>query len=370
MIPRQLLRKCVQRAGPATGMLMMCLLIGGTAQAVAASVSGLYQAEAAVAGREPAQRNQALSTALAKVLVKVTGNRGIAARKELKQDLAAASRYVQQYSYRSLPEAGQENASTLLVSFDPQAVERLLRDRGLPVWGENRPTVLLWLGRESGGKRRLLTPEQDADIWSAVESAAGERGLPLIFPLLDLEDRAQLQVSDLWGDFEADIVKASARYNPDLILTGRMVKAARGVWRGSWRLYQGRNSIDWRNEAKLPRQLSADGLQHAADLLASRFAPLSGGASLTGLRLRISGVESLAEYAAVQQLVASQNSLERARLVSVESDALVYQLQLRGGLQALEQGLKLGGVVEPDLAPVGDPLTTGQAVDLHYRLRR
>lgn len=370
MIPHRLRRKCVKGAGPLTGMLMICLLVGGMAQVMAASVSGLYQAEAEVAGREPAQRSEALSAALAKVLVKVTGNRGIAAREELKQDLAAASRYVQQYSYRSVPEAGQEKASSLLVSFDPRAVERLLRDRGLPVWGGNRPTVLLWLGRESGGKRRLLTPEQDADIWSAVETAAAERGLPLIFPLLDLEDRAQLQVSYLWGDFEADIAKASARYNPDLILTGRMVKASRGLWRGSWRLYQGRNSIDWRNEAKLPGQLSADGLQHAADLLASRFAPLSGGASLTGLRLKVSGVESLSEYAAVDRLVASQNSLERARLVSVESDALIYQLQLRGGLQALEQGLKLGGVVEPDLAPAGGPPAIGQGADLHYRLRR
>ena len=347
-------------------MLLLAVLSG----AQAAPVTGLYQAEAPVAGRTAEQRGQAISDAFVKVLVKVTGSRGVAAREALKEDVANATRYVQQYSYRTESGATDESNSFLLVSFDAQAVDRLLRERGLPVWGGNRPSVLLWLGLEEKGKRSLLTPEQGLGIRPVLEATAVERGLPLLFPLMDLEDRGQLQVSDLWGEFEADISKASQRYAPDLILTGRLAQVARGLWRGQWRLYQGRNSIAWNNQAKSRDALAADGLQHAADLLASRFAPTGGGSALTGVRLKVAGVESLADYVEVDRLLRSQSSLERAQLVTVSADAVIYQLQLRGGLQALQQGLELGGLIEPDPALAGSLEAPSDDIDLRYRKRR
>ena len=42
----------------------------------------------------------------------------------------------------------------LRVLFDEAAVTRILRDRGLPVWGQVRPTVLVCLGIDDQGERR------------------------------------------------------------------------------------------------------------------------------------------------------------------------------------------------------------------------
>ncbi len=56
-----------------------------------------------MAGQETAQRNEAIRTAFGLMLVKVTGNRGVAGRPELAEAIRRAPRYVQQYQYRLAP---------------------------------------------------------------------------------------------------------------------------------------------------------------------------------------------------------------------------------------------------------------------------
>jgi hypothetical protein len=56
-------------------------------------------------------------------------------------------------------------------------------------------------------------------------------------------------------------------------------------------------------------------------------------------------------------------------MFAVEPDAVIFELQVRGGIQVLEQGLSLGGVIEPvnDLPDATQSLVEG--VDLFYRMR-
>jgi len=196
-------------------VLLFSLLFLLAGPAMATKVSGLYRAEAAVAGVEANQRSEAIRQALVNVLVKVTGNRNIASRKALAGDIKNASRYVQQYSYQLAKDAEMasegEPQRFLLVSFDRAAIDRLLRDQGLPVWSENRPSILSWMGVERQSRRRLMDSERDTPVRSALEETARTRGLPLLFPLMDLEDQGRLQVGDIWGEFETNIRGASNR---------------------------------------------------------------------------------------------------------------------------------------------------------------
>ena len=338
---------------------------------MATKVSGLYRAEAAVAGVEASQRSKAIRQALVKVLVKVTGNRKIASRKALAGDIKNASRYVQQYSYQLAKgaEVGSEGEPQryLLVSFDRLAIDRLLREQGLPVWSENRPSILSWTGVERRGRRRLTDSERDAPVRSALEKTARARGLPLLFPLMDLEDQGRLQIADLWGDFETNIRSASNRYRPDVVLTGRLVQVAKTLWRGDWRLYQGDQVSKWESETASQVGAAVSGMQHAADLLADRFAPVREQGGLSTVRLRVSGISSLDAYTRMGRLLESQSSLERAVIVTVDPDTVTYDLHGLGGTQALEQGLEVGGLIEPD----ADATFTSEdeSVDLYFRMR-
>ncbi|OOZ34762.1 hypothetical protein BOW51_11865 [Solemya velesiana gill symbiont] len=361
---------------------LILLLAAMATPALGVQVDGLYQAEVPVAGQEAAQGNEAIGRAFGKMLIKVTGNRNIANRQELTAEFAKAPRYVQQYRYRLDAEQPADGADVqpegaeaaepkryLQVVFDEQAVNRFLRQSRLPVWGDNRPGGLVWLGEESKSRGRRLTGAESS-AWSVLESVARQRGVPLIVPLMDLEDQSRLQVADLWGDFERNISGASHRYSPDFVLTGRLTRVASDLWRSRWTLFQGEKISSWSNDGRSRNQLLGEGVQYASDLLANRFAPIGGASELTRVRLRVEGVGSLREYAGVGGFLSSQSAVARMDLSAVEANAVIYELQVRGGLEVLEQGLALGGLIEPDGDAVMGEEAVAENVDLFYRLRQ
>lgn len=365
-------------------LFLLVLLAGFSSAATASQVNGLYSAEVPVEGQSAEQRSDGIRRAFARVLIKATGNRHIAGRAELQEDIAQAPRYVQQFRYRldanppdtAAAQAGEEGgaagettARLLTVQFDTAAVQRLLRERRLPVWGANRPSGLVWLGVESQGQRRVMRPELDVVLLDAMNSAAEQRGIPLIQPLMDLEDQAAVQVADLWGNFEQNIRRASQRYMPDLIVTGQLNQLSGRLWRVNWRLYHGDRLSDWSDEGADPATLVQEGVDRVADLLSERYAPVGGEANLSRVRLRVSGVTGLPQYVGLGRFLQSQSSVERAEMISVEPEAVTYELRVRGGVQVLEQGLAVGGLIEPmaDLPDATQPLIEG--VDLFYRMR-
>jgi len=186
-----------------------------------------------------------------------------------------------------------------------------------------------------------------------------------------LEDQARLQVADLWGDFESNIRTASERYGPDMILTGRLVQVDKRLWRGQWRLYQPQAVVSFQNQGATREQLAADGMQQAADRLARLFAPVpeSGIGEQSTVRLRVSGVVSLEQFAAVQRLLDGQRSMERWSIVEVEPDAMTVDLHGRSSVQALQQILAVGGVLEPDSDGVMQSEEEVSLVDLYFRMR-
>jgi len=358
-------RRCL----PVAGILLGLLLSG---EGLAARVAGLYETEIPVAGSEAAQRNRAIGDALKQVLTKVTGSRKLNRLKGIDKLHKQAPGYVLQYSYRMDSAADGEPAQRYLrVSFDPGAINRLLQQQGLPVWSENRPTILIWLGSEQKGRRSLLQPDPESPVVAGMQQAARERGLPILFPLMDLEDQAQLQVADLWGDFEGNIRTASERYSPDMILTGRLVQVDKRLWRGQWRLYQPQAVISFQNQGATRKQLAADAMQLAGDRLARLFAPVpeSGIGEQNTVRLRVSGVVSLEQFAAVQRLLDGQRSMERWSIVAVEPDAVTIDLHGRSSVQALQQILAVGGVLEPDSDGVMQSEEEASLVDLYFRMR-
>jgi len=86
------------------------------------------------------------------------------------------------------------------------------------------------------------------------------------------------------------------------------------------------------------------------------------------MRVRISGVRGFKDYVAIGNLLRSQGGVERVILVAAESDALTFDMYGRSGVKALEQGLRLGGVMEPD--PMVDTASeTQDGSVLHYRIQ-
>lgn len=320
-------------------------LLVAVAPVEGARVEGLYQAEAGLTDG----RDEAFRAALGKVLVRITGRRDAAGRPEAAELLDNAAAYAQQFR--------QPAPDRLWVAFDGAALERELGRLGQPVWGPDRPSTLLWIAVDAGGGRRFVVASgaelaAEAAVRAQVIEAAAERGIPVVFPLMDAEDRSLASFAEVWGGFEDSILAASERYGVDAVLVGRLTTGDMG--HGRWTLYGADGAERWSGGV-------TDSVGRLADRFAARFAVVSSGAGRT-IRLAVSGVETVEDYGRVSMFLGGLNAIESVGVESVLRDQVVFRVALRGEAATLDEAVRLGGVLRPD-----GPQT---ANDLSYRVAR
>lgn len=338
--------------------VVFAVMFGAAGHAV--EVDGLYDAEVAVTAQDVAQRQDAMRAALAEVLVKVTGNRAIGAVPGVAEMVANAPQYAQQYVYRAAPvalgaKAPQINGKVMWVRFDRDVLNRVLRQAGIGIWGRGRPTLLLWLNLRDSSDYLVLGADNKPEWKQFIESVAKARGVPLMLPTLDADDLANLQAVDLWTAPPEDVLRISARYQPEAILLGR-IDVRDGVWRASWSLYDQENRQTWNTPGNSRDGVVLDGLQGAIDELSSLYT--NAGVAESGTLLQVVGVKTLAGYARVSKYLESLASVTGAQLVRVEGAELYYRVEVQGGMQRLANDIRLGAVLAPlpaDTAVEGAP---------------
>lgn len=109
-------------------------LVAAFWSAGALAAPGLYTGQVPVGSQSDVERTEALKTALAQVVIRVTGDNGALAKPDVAKAVADAERYVQQFSYQQeiVTEGGQPQVRlTLVAQFDRDAVDQLLRNLGL-----------------------------------------------------------------------------------------------------------------------------------------------------------------------------------------------------------------------------------------------
>ena len=77
---------------------------------------------------------------------------------------------------------------------------------------------------------------------------AEQRGMPLLWPLLDLEDQVAINAGALWGLFRDTIKSASSRYQADAVLVGRMFQDSQKLWRVEWNFWLDEVEQQWSSE--------------------------------------------------------------------------------------------------------------------------
>ncbi|MGE0081107.1 MAG: DUF2066 domain-containing protein [Thiohalomonadaceae bacterium] len=321
-------------------------------------IRNLYEAEVPVAGQGAEERRLALRASFEVVLAKVSGYGAVASEQPLAEALDNPDRYVQQFLYRD-PVAGQTGL-TFWARFDHTAVNALLRSHRLPVWGAVRPATLLWLAVDERGRRRLVGANDPSAIASTVAAFADRRGLPVHFPLLDLQDLRRIQPSDVWGDFRDVIEGASARYNAQAILSGALARDG-DYYRARFTLYQDGNALRWESAGSLEEVIAA-GLGRATDEIAQGYSHTAGGA--TQVTVQVRSVQSLEDYMRAMDYLDALSGVSRVELVTVEADSVTYRLTLQGATQALVQAIALGDTLVPDAEAMPVP----SAAEYRYRL--
>lgn len=350
------------------GGLLLGLALASLAQA--ATVDGLYEVRVPVASQAEAEREFALTHAMAAVLVRVTGSRQIAASPVGAKLIGLAGRFLRQYRYEPLPVGkaydGIEPVPTQLLyaQFDESAINEAIWREKLAVWGKTRPAMLVWLAAQEPERRVLVENRDDSVFAQAIREQARNRGVPVAMPALDAQDLANLPVDDVWNEAVEQIRRASARYPAEVILAGHVAQAEDGSWVSRWLFLLADELKTWDLQGPDANALVVSAIDAAADEIAVRYAPTAGNGEASDVVVRVANVRSVDDYARTQRYLAALPGVSAVQVLRVDPASVVLRISLRAGKSAFEQAVVLGGLLGPDAF---DP-SRDAATNLVYRL--
>lgn len=210
-------------------------MLAGVARA-APYPTDLYAASAYVTGTRAETRGDAVVTAFRRVLVKVSGNPGLAEDSRVAALDALAASMVEDVAYldRMSDEPHHDEQGTrdrpfdLLVHFDPRRINGALAALGEAPWAVARPRIVARIAIVDHGATFPLTADGESAErhLEALLAAADRFGMRVAVPLSDAPDLAVVQ--------------------GDVTLTGTMTWSDKDFgWVGRWRLAAPRGAVAW-----------------------------------------------------------------------------------------------------------------------------
>lgn len=346
--------------------LALILMMIYPSSGYAIPVQGLYQEEIAVVNQGDQERRRAYTEAFRRVITKVTGERRWLQHPQVAAAVGGADRYVAEVSYRSSGLAGQQNGM-LDVRFDQSLIDNLLNQANIPVWDNNRASVLLWLTvQDTDGRRVMLGSSSEHPLLDQVRQFADERAVPVLIPILDLQDR-QLVTQDQAWTLDADALRRAAeRYDADSVLAGRVLVTPAGELVGFWQLIFRNDVQTFDHIAAIDTYMDLP-LDRASARLASHFGlVLSAFEREDQVSIRVDGINNLQSHTQLISYLESLSIVQQVQVSALRPQGLDLNLRLLGTRQILTEFISLGRDLQPvDFQP-------GQSVgdQLHYRWTR
>lgn len=326
--------------------LPLWLTLWAAAPATAEQSVDLYETTTLVSSQRVDERNTAARSSFAEIIVRISGQRDSVELPAIKAAIKRASSYLLEFSYGSTDEIikldDREIAATELhLKFSPQAIDKLLRQTGLPLWPSSRPDVLLWLVQDDRQQGRVYS--SDDVLLQQLDSAASRRGLPVQHPLLDLEDQMLASVVSLWTFDSESVLEASARYGADVVVVGRFSEIARGGqshWIANWQVLRGDGDTLLETQADSAEQVLQEGIEQIADDLASRYAIVIDESRDGALTLQLAGVNDFSGYVGAIDYLEDLAMVTTANPIYVSDGQLWLSLEAEGDVSLLLNALK------------------------------
>ena len=300
-----------------------------------------FGASIPVKAQTSTERSRAAKEGFKQVLVRVSGSRDVVDSPEIQSLLSSASQFMEQYYYQLEELEDGDKQERMTMSFSPTQVRRVLSEAGLPVWPTNRPKALLWLVEDSVDNGKQFVTSFDSPVARGLEAAANERGIPLSFPLMDLDDQLALPVDQVWGMDEKAILEASERYKGDTVLVGRYTQTSKGQWWGTWMYFhRGQNRVyDLRTDEGGAQGYQA--VEPLADYLASLYSVTRTADGGSSLYVRVTDLESFGDYRGVLDYLDKLTVVGSVSKVSYTNGSLLLGLKLVGDVDQLHSSFSL-----------------------------
>ncbi len=248
----------------------------------AVEVENLYEAEVLAESRRTDDRHQAIRQALQQVLDRIVISQD-KNRPSIRTALAAAPHYVREFQFslaaNSNGRHNQQQSRLLRVRFDEKLLQAFFKADGIGLWNEIRPETLLWLVVEKHGQRQFFNSESMPGVEFALSKASRLKGLPIIFPLLDMEEQRFITPNDVLSADPKLLLDVSSRYDVVSVLAGRLAQPeTKNCWTAEWALYFNQKVHQWNVDRCVSlNQAALSGMWETYDILSDYYGakPLS-----------------------------------------------------------------------------------------------
>lgn len=302
-------------------------------------VDGLYDVDVAIVDRSSEARAGAATEALRLVLVRVTGLAQLPPNAVINAALRNPDRYYVRYGFTEELRDG-EQITKLRVRFAEGAVLRLVSEAGLPLWSSNRPVFMVWAavdGIESPVE--VLSAGSTHPLAGALQERAQARGLPLVLPIMDLDDQLAVPIDAVLGGVTLVLREAAARYGADGLLIVRARGGVEGPWDVSGRMVLLDAESEFAFAAPSPDSFAAAMVDPAVDLLVARYAVQAGDEGR--LEFRVEGISDIGAYAAALRYLDGLEYIDTVSVDRVERHALYVSVITRTPWSQLKDLLDL-----------------------------
>ncbi|UUM31289.1 DUF2066 domain-containing protein [Vibrio japonicus] len=268
------------------------------------------------------------------VIVRASGQKEAISNSVVQKALSQSSDYLEKIRTSRV-----DGKNRVAMVFNDSQMKSLLVQAGLPLWPEERSTILVWLVEERS-EREIIWEHSDSSVLSAIRDAAQRRGLPLLVPVGDFADITGVTASDLWGGFAKVVGQASQRYPVDAVL---VVKGEGSDLR--WTLYDqkpvamGQSKQEIVSGASSGAQAESDMVSDVSDYFAEKNSVKVASESKASLTVQFTALNDPISFFILESKLNQLNSVASIDVINMQGAKVVLNLHLLSSREEFQQEL-------------------------------
>ncbi len=294
----------------------------------------LYSSEIEVLSKSISleQRNMLITEEFAKILKKITG-------KSNSLSIENIDKYISKYEYKDDKLA--KNKVTLKIFFDKTLVNKALIENKHIFLDEQRPLTIIWPKTST-----IFAADAIQAVLQKILVLAKDRGLPVIYPILDLQEVEILHKGIIDDNFIASIKQASKRYGADEIIIAEC-NAIEDILNINWKSivnnWQFSDQLLDNNQNTEQANLFVDKLtEHFLQLYASNNTNIAKEIIL----MKISNVINLEDYVQVEKYLKTLAVVNNLHATKFQPGEVEFEIVANGGKQAIQNSISTNNLLQ------------------------
>jgi hypothetical protein len=324
-------------------------------------------------------KNALLSVSLSglkQVLIRNSGTNAILNDKSVQKAYRKVKNYLQRFEYSKQDEVDLSTPYIVTLYFEPRLINELIQGAQMSLWGSSRPLTALWLVVEENNERKVIkelsndyssdnhsppgnllaedlskqtasktmflnqAPSNIKSTEKIILDNAQRRGIPVLLPLMDLEDQLLVTMSDIWGVFSSSIELASTRYSADSSLFGR-IRQDGVLWIGKFGFINQKSEVNFELNNESKEQLIVDMINKLTELLCDKYCVVEEYGEKNEMYLDINNIHSFKRFKLVESYLSSLSSVRQSELIKIDKTHIKLKITLLGKVSSLIDDINL-----------------------------